>query len=248
MTSPPPASEPSWDTTPRWVKLFLIFIGCCFFLFLFDVKISASSPLSADANPNGVELKTATATSSGLRTPEPVGGTEVTADGQPAAKEEGKTSPASTPAEKTAPAKPAASVPAASASVPAAPQEPSEDPFGGVNLATAEGLKQLFEGGREKYYTENLQVNYGDYYKRIFFTTNENGTKISAGNHVAFKSPAHARSPNPVKAPTKGWDAMVKKMQLKLLQVQLNYLKQKQQGKNPQKFLSKVTWANGGHR
>lgn len=130
-----------------------------------------------------------------------------------------------------------------------APTVPN-DPFAGINLASASKMYDVFTQQRELVKLDIIR-DYGDYEK--YFTIPTSDGRHSLGNNSMFVSPSQLlAAEEPENFPSnatdlRGFSHFVRKWQIKILQAQINYLKQNKEKKNYKKELARFVWVNGGH-
>jgi hypothetical protein len=121
------------------------------------------------------------------------------------------------------------------------------DPFQGVNLASIKEVEKVMTQKRDEF-VQRLQEMYGRYH--TMFLKRDNGESV--GRDFAFRS-AHAVISDKKNDDIKpehdlGYTRMVRKWKIKLLQVQLNYIRQQKAKTDYRKALARYVWVNGGHR
>ena len=131
-------------------------------------------------------------------------------------------------------------------------QESASNPKSGLPnspLLTKEGLLQRVQASKEKLQKKLLGI-YGDYYWDIFEPKHpETGQRMSIGDHFFYKSPRQLLkslgTPVEVNDESLGWNRMVRRLQVKLLQVQLGILQGKSRKESLYADLEWVTSGNG---
>jgi hypothetical protein len=120
-------------------------------------------------------------------------------------------------------------------------------------------MLEQFEQSRQVWFHQKLKLQYGDLYHGIFEPIVD-GERVFVGWEQIFKQPNKLpvrEHPGDPKVPGPGWDRMVRKYQIKLLQVRLAMIQEQIQPKlhchqqchaGLQMGLhSRFTWVNGGH-
>jgi hypothetical protein len=139
------------------------------------------------------------------------------------------------------------------------PPPPQEERFGGQDLTSAKIMLERLQQYRQIWIDQTLRKQYGDYYHDIFEPLVD-GERVFVGREQIFKNPnalpepGHPADP---KATGPGWARMVRKYEIKLLQIQLAILQEKITPKRhclehcqaglQDGLYSRFTWVNGGH-
>ncbi|CAB9503658.1 expressed unknown protein [Seminavis robusta] len=137
--------------------------------------------------------------------------------------------------------------------------------FEGLDLTQAKNMLARLQQFRQQWIDQKLKTDYGKYYQDIFEPLDEeNGQRVHVGNQRAFKDPNKLHAPSGYtiddeSTPSVAWQRMIRKYQIKLLQVQLAMIAQQL---NPQEYCqqqttcsssssswsyAKFVWVCGGH-
>ncbi|CAB9509111.1 expressed unknown protein [Seminavis robusta] len=110
----------------------------------------------------------------------------------------------------------------------------------GQDLLEPSNMLQRLKEKRQQWLDNQLKKDYGeDHYKNLFFYNDANGKRTSAGYKGLFKDPnslplnKYQQDKNaPPKTDFPGWDRMVRKYQMKILQIQLGVIEERITGKD----------------
>jgi hypothetical protein len=133
---------------------------------------------------------------------------------------------------------------------------PRDDRFGGEDLTLAATMLKRWQKQRQNWIDHKLKKQYGEaYYADIFEPVLDGEQRVFVGREQIFKNP-NALNGDP-REPGPGWARMVRKYQIKILQIQLAILQeqltpklhchQQCQAELPEGLYSRFTWVNGGH-
>jgi hypothetical protein len=95
--------------------------------------------------------------------------------------------------------------------------------FDGDDLLQTTKMLERLRRQRQSWMDNQLAKDYGEEYMKDLFTPlDKNGTRVSVGYKRIFKDPDLLKDPEGSEGP--GWDRMVRKYQMKILQVQLGII------------------------
>ena len=136
--------------------------------------------------------------------------------------------------------------------------EELEDPdLDRTHLLTAAGMKEQFNKAKDNLIAE-IKNKYGEYAEAMFQleVTGTDAVVSKIGPHNLLKSSNQYTSKMkgqhvPVGEDSIGWNGLVRKLQIKLLQVQLGVIEEKEQRQQPsprKKYLAKWLWMTAGEK
>lgn len=139
--------------------------------------------------------------------------------------------------------------------------------FDGADLTQAASMKARLQNFRQKWIDGYMKDQYGDYYQDIFEPIIQpNNTRVNVGKQLVLQPPNRLPLPGNPKRPDTtgpGWHRMIRKYQIKLLQVQLGIIQAQLDPKQyctttqcqppteahqmKENHFAKFMWVNGGH-
>ena len=113
------------------------------------------------------------------------------------------------------------------------PAYPDLQNFNGQDLLEPGKMLEQLREHRQVWVDSQLKKDYGEEHAtNLFFPIDQNGTRVSVGYKKIFKDPNLLPPKAPDKPQGLGWERMVRKYQMKILQLQLGIIEERLNAKN----------------